>query len=212
MRRIVPISTEYKGYKFRSRLEVRWAVFFDACGVDWEYEPEGFNLGDGLYYLPDFLLHGLEGRCSGNLYVEVKRQMTDKDAQKIWRFCGYGPEYTGLIGKKSNTGVLVVGRIPDGEDMGGICSYIDAVGYESECHGECRWPAFFNFETIDGDWYAAHPGVNTHGRFELFGNDSGCLAFMDDEVTFSAYLQARQARFEHGEKPVVDVGRLRRLC
>ncbi len=39
-----PIETEYKGYRFRSRLEARWAVFFDACGVDWEYEPEGYRL------------------------------------------------------------------------------------------------------------------------------------------------------------------------
>ena len=49
------INTYYKGYRFRSRLEARWAVFFDACGVEWEYEPEGFDLGNGLYYLPDFL-------------------------------------------------------------------------------------------------------------------------------------------------------------
>ena len=40
------IQTEYKGYLFRSRLEARWAVFFDACGVDWEYEPEGYDLGN----------------------------------------------------------------------------------------------------------------------------------------------------------------------
>ena len=43
------IETEYKGYRFRSRLEARWAVFFDACGVSWEYEPEGYDLGNGLY-------------------------------------------------------------------------------------------------------------------------------------------------------------------
>ena len=56
MSELKAIQTEYKGYRFRSRLEARWAVFFDACGVDWEYEPEGYDLGDGLYYLPDFLL------------------------------------------------------------------------------------------------------------------------------------------------------------
>ena len=32
---IKAIPTEYKGYRFRSRLEARWAVFFDACGADW---------------------------------------------------------------------------------------------------------------------------------------------------------------------------------
>ena len=94
-----PIETEYKGYRFRSRLEARWAIFFDACGVDWEYEPEGYDLGDGLYYLPDFLLHGVDGRDGGDLYVEVKGQMTDLDALKINRFAEQG-------GK-----VLVVGKI-----------------------------------------------------------------------------------------------------
>ena len=49
-----PIDTVYKGYKFRSRLEARWAVFFDALNLKWQYEVEGFNLSDGRYYLPDF--------------------------------------------------------------------------------------------------------------------------------------------------------------
>lgn len=34
--RIKPIETKYKGYRFRSRLEARWAVFFDALGISWE--------------------------------------------------------------------------------------------------------------------------------------------------------------------------------
>ena len=50
---IKAIETEYKGYKFRSRLEAKWAVFFDAMGLAWEYEPEGFELSAGRY-LPDF--------------------------------------------------------------------------------------------------------------------------------------------------------------
>ena len=52
---IKPIETIYKGYRFRSRLEARWAVFFDALGIEWEYEKEGYNL-DGVRYLPDFWL------------------------------------------------------------------------------------------------------------------------------------------------------------
>ena len=51
---IKAIETEYNGYKFRSRLEARWAVFFDALGVFYEYEPEGFQIDDSTYYLPDF--------------------------------------------------------------------------------------------------------------------------------------------------------------
>lgn len=49
------IETRYKGYRFRSRLEARWAVFFDALGIKWEYEKEGYELPSG-WYLPDFWL------------------------------------------------------------------------------------------------------------------------------------------------------------
>ena len=44
---LTPIETVYKGYKFRSRLEARWAVFFEEMGLDWSYEVEGFNLPSG---------------------------------------------------------------------------------------------------------------------------------------------------------------------
>lgn len=50
------IPTRYAGCFFRSRLEARWAVFWDALGVKWEYEPEGFVLAGGGPYLPDFWL------------------------------------------------------------------------------------------------------------------------------------------------------------
>ena len=85
------IETEYRGYRFRSRLEARWAVFFDACGVKWEYEPEGFILPNGQQYLPDFLLHDVTFNHAGytegkDLYVEVKGKMTAEDAEKIRQF------------------------------------------------------------------------------------------------------------------------------
>jgi hypothetical protein len=37
-------ETKDKGDRFRSRLEARWAVFFDTLGLKWWYEPEGFDL------------------------------------------------------------------------------------------------------------------------------------------------------------------------
>jgi hypothetical protein len=63
---ISPIETKYRGYRFRSRLEARWAVFFDTLGVEWMYEPEGFDLGKSGWYLPDFYVPHLD------LYLEVK--------------------------------------------------------------------------------------------------------------------------------------------
>lgn len=85
------IETVYKGYRFRSRLEARWAVFFDALELRWEYEPEGFELGDGLRYLPDFKVR-YPGRNHSEIHhewFEVKgdlRQVSDRDWEKMLRF------------------------------------------------------------------------------------------------------------------------------
>lgn len=70
-RGINAIETDYEGYRFRSRTEARWAVFFDALEIEWEYEPEGFHLGKHRRYLPDFLLPtiGVNGT-----WLEVKGQ------------------------------------------------------------------------------------------------------------------------------------------
>ena len=47
------IEQVYNGIKFRSRLEARWAIFFDSINLKYEYEPEGFKF-DGYRYVPDF--------------------------------------------------------------------------------------------------------------------------------------------------------------
>jgi hypothetical protein len=63
------IETAYNGYRFRSRLEARWAVFFDAINLRYQYEPEGFVIpaGDAEFqYLPDFYLPDFD------MHVEVK--------------------------------------------------------------------------------------------------------------------------------------------
>lgn len=76
------IETEYSGYRFRSRLEARWAVVFDCLGLLWEYEPEGFELGNGLRYLPDFRLPEL------NTWLEIKPPIPVEleDVRKIEAF------------------------------------------------------------------------------------------------------------------------------
>ena len=192
-----PIQTEYKGYLFRSRLEARWAVFFDACDVEWEYEPEGYDLGDGLMYLPDFLLHGVDGRAAGDLYVEVKGKMTETDAEKILRFCGNreNPDDPTVT-----TPILVVSCIPDGNTISEIEAYCRKLGYGG-FPGEVSYPPPYNFATIDGDEFVAHPGINKDGHFELFGDDSSYTEVRDDAATLRAFRRARQARFEFGQTP-----------
>ena len=62
-------------------------------------------------------------------------------------------------------------------------------------------PPYYNFETIDGDYFAAYPGIDKHGIFTLFGDDSSYTWSMNEKATECAYRMARQARFEHGETP-----------
>lgn len=90
---IKPIQTTYKGYRFRSRVEARWAVFFDAMGWEWEYEVEGFEMPDGTRYLPDFVvtIKGYNrGDVSARSYVfEIKRDDSG-DYEKAWKLAKFG--------------------------------------------------------------------------------------------------------------------------
>ena len=188
------IETEYKGYRFRSRLEARWAVFFDACGVKWEYEPEGFDLGDGLYYLPDFLLHDVLFRDKADphdLWIEVKGQMTDEDAEKIIKFANVRSDENGcLLGVDNPT--LVVTNIPDGGDYK---SYMQDLAYDDKWSKEIVYP--FNLSLIDGDWFGAFPVINKQGRLVIADDNYRCFGDEDCNATEEAYRRARQARFEH---------------
>lgn len=80
MNEIKAIETQYKGYRFRSRLEARYAVFFDALGIKWEYEPEGYQLPDGTRYLPDFWLPTF----GGGMFVEVKPKGGDFTKARVF--------------------------------------------------------------------------------------------------------------------------------
>ena len=70
------IPTIYHGVLFRSRLEARWAEAFDRRGIAWMYEEDSYDLGGGVYYLPDFLLPRLR------TYVEVKGILDDEAERK----------------------------------------------------------------------------------------------------------------------------------
>lgn len=78
MKTIKAIETRYAGYRFRSRLEARWAVFFDTLGEPWEYEKEGFELPSGRY-LPDFWLPGL------GCWFEVKGELPNAQEMTFGR-------------------------------------------------------------------------------------------------------------------------------
>lgn len=70
-RKKVGLITYYKGNRLRSVLEAQWAVFLDALGEEWEYEPDMLECDPlrvgaihGMHYCPDFKL--------SEFYLEIK--------------------------------------------------------------------------------------------------------------------------------------------
>lgn len=172
---IKAIPTIYKGIPFRSRLEARWAIIFEQLGIDWHYETEGYDIpiddGITIRYLPDFVLYGGTERCPEQLFVEVKGYMRADDALKIRAFSQRYPIY-------------VVGNIP--YDLMDICNGVDT-GFQIP---------YYNFQTVDGDYFGAVIGANKRGGWGLFGADSTYWFDMDENKTRQAYAMARAAHFE----------------
>ena len=75
MKNINAIPTRYNGHLFRSRLEARWAVFFDELRIEWMYEVEGYSF-KGYKYLPDFYLPRFNFFCEVKpVYVKEKKHI-----------------------------------------------------------------------------------------------------------------------------------------
>lgn len=83
------IATWYHKRRFRSRLEARWAVFFDTLGLGWDYERYPATGYLSLNYCPDFWLEDLK------LWVEIKSSpefYTQRVQEKIYNLVDHTRE------------------------------------------------------------------------------------------------------------------------
>lgn len=74
---LTPIPTVYRGIRFRSRLEARWALFLDEIGLSYHYELEGFE-SSNTRYLPDFFIP------AWNTWIEIKPK---EPTSEEWKKC-----------------------------------------------------------------------------------------------------------------------------
>lgn len=179
---IKAIETVYNGYRFRSRLEARWAVFFDALGIDYQYEKEGFELKAGRY-LPDFWIPDWQR------WIEIKPEMRwDRDVllkcADLARATGYG--------------VFLVFGTPWPEEY---CVVKLKPDYA------CRLPAaeiaqFAECRRCDGICLQYYPdsGWGEIGTHTCGDHDKWPTSDANSAVLMDAFRAARQARFEHGER------------
>lgn len=230
------IETIYNGYRFRSRLEARWAVFFDTAGIRYEYEPEGFEIeysdwDQPIRYLPDFYFPDWD------IYGEVKPSLEKlkEDEEKLAWMIDYG-------GPMSN-GLLVLGQIPNPNRNGIPALYLLINRNKSIARVPCTilneeplWTegkptacllrADYDADNASapelplsgllwGHTAASHPlfesTVCIPKRMEVPGLRRPLymritFAQVGEMIPFDAYTKARQARFEYGETPKVTEG------
>lgn len=203
------IETEYAGHRFRSRLEARWAVFFDHLGVKWLYEPQGYTLGNGERYLPDFWLP------ERGVWAEVKGASTDADlirARAAAASDGLPLSYRESVrpidlDPRDRTApvvlprVLMLGEVPT---RLGACGWLHPTALWNAGHVSLGMSFFFQH----GIYWAGLPGTWRHDR-SLWNGHAWAPIALDGQVA-DAYGAARKARFEHGEagyeKPALKDG------
>lgn len=207
MSTIAAIPTRYAGCHFRSRLEARWAVFFDTLGIRWEYEPQGFTGYYGKPYLPDFHLPDVDVRTAGRgPYVEVKPtyDALHADGCRIGACVDWGQT------PMSQTGLLILGPIPD--PRFGVPAH-SIVWWDQEQKGLCHHQLAFH-NTYDDNWmlmsYSPEPyggwdsasGLPPHATPVATSLDAmgvGALPWKGGYIVARALTAARSARFEHGQ-------------
>jgi hypothetical protein len=195
------IQTAYKGYRFRSRLEARWAVFMDALGLHWEYERQGFDLGEAGRYLPDFWVRELQH------WVEIKPSIEEG---KNW------PDMTkqGALAKASGFGVVTLCGTPgpidlntDTGDYMGFVAFAAAPAVDPELadylgdillydcfHYWCECP----YCGAIGIQYTGRSDRNIH-KPDCHSPNDNKYQNVDSPRLLAAYDAARSARFEFGE-------------
>lgn len=217
---ISPIETTYAGCRFRSRLEARWAVFFDALGIRWEYEAQGYELGwrldlarlekgEVIHYLPDFWLP------DHRMFAEVKGSWTHDEC---WRFLNAAAalsENGGGGGCTSGHNTVLLGPVPT---PGG---YDDRAPVRLHLHkgdlsatpwtGEVPRDSCNRYDREKGYWTEKFPDF-LFGPGDVANDAENSLFVPKDELLRgmrlsgppgrryqSALRAARSARFEHGE-------------
>lgn len=185
------IQTSYRGHRFRLRLEARWAVFFDALELSWEYELEGFELPEGACYLPDFRVRTPQDSYR---WVEIKPSIVTSDS-KFESFCK-------ALETSDETATLVSGSPLDWLHRGySFCPRCGVAHPAPLDNAIYCWPC--DMETPGG---GGHPSEANGVRGTIWTPHKGMVSIQWDEmlrferIVKQAAVKAQGARLEHSEE------------
>jgi hypothetical protein len=181
-----PIPTRYKGYHFRSRLEARWAIFFDHLRLDWEFEPQGYVV-EGTPYLPDFKLILPGDRLA---FAEVKNAETDWHVGRPVQLCR-------ALARETGWPVILLIGIP---------AYRAYHQFTPTLASDAFQAVFFrDYEPkiveVDGYWWTQIEIDSRTGALDFRHDDYQARKSFGQGLV-DAVRAARSARFEHGAEGV----------
>lgn len=237
---IQAIETYYNGYRFRSRLEARWAVFFDTMGIEWRYETEGYILEPISFPGISAFMERHKGQgdpatlrriatriekdsastiCylpdfwlpSFQMYVEVKGDLTMESIDKVFR-----------LSNQAGVGILLL-QEPE--------KVFTVLGPNNDSHsdiiGDVNSTSFRRCPICKGWALRAEPcdcvecrkqglvsyyclNCAAQGKKNLRVKRSMEWEPIGQTEVDKAIIAARSARFEHGETPKVARGKPRK--
>jgi hypothetical protein len=177
------IETKYKGHRFRSRLEARWAVFFDVIDFKVEYEPEGYTQ-DGTAYLPDFSVALPNGK---HFYCEVKPEEYHFSDDPKLEF------YRELVNALQRPFLMLTG-VPQFMVYDQIAPNRPPNTFQTVF--------FLDYEPylqVADDYWIPHITFNEHNGHMYFQHDDRAARNSFGKKFVDAVYAARSARFEFGE-------------
>ncbi|MCC6419519.1 MAG: hypothetical protein IT429_14900 [Gemmataceae bacterium] len=185
---IKAIETSYKGYRFRSRLEARWAVFFDALGISWEYEKQGYNLPSGPY-LPDFWLPYTGAEYGWGFWVEIKPiPLTTHETQLLAE----------LVEATGHRAYAISGNPWTGEHQVSVFQHHHGGKPEQV---PLHAGGSFNEKVIVPGCAGTKIYLVGSGWVYSFPDDYESAVIAAKPRLQHAFILARSARFEHGDSP-----------
>lgn len=176
--RIQAIETQYSGYMFRSRLEARWAVFFDSVGLKWQFEPQGYEVPTRrgtIRYLPDFWL-GI------GMWAEVKGHLDPKGMTRQVALA------TAMCQCGNNQDMAMLGDVPGRDSM--------FWPVQLHAHGDELFAVPWSLER---GCPLARPRMKIVDCDEAAAMLTKGMPFGIPDWAVDGLADARQARFEWGE-------------
>lgn len=192
------LGARYRGYHFRSRLEARWAVFFDHAGVRWTYEPEGYALASGNYlpdfWLPDLGFYEVKGPRPDDREERLAAELAVATGARVFIASGNLPFFPDPDGSEADGESRICVFGPNHYDVDYawcVCPWCGAAGIEYNARG-ARIHGYRHHGLTEAEAMAV-----IAGRPNCWRVDDKCYTG-DDPALLVSFAAARSARFEHG--------------